>query len=248
MTGYISFEDHQHLEGKWYYDIELSRFSVINTDCVTILGLPQKYSKYNDWGQLEDINDALFLQQTHPEDRLRVVEHQKKMINSDHAKEDTLIHRWIRPDNGQIITISDRVIPVFDEDTGQVHGLRGVLKRVKDSESKKEYRPLSRWRLNLIKMEFDYISDEIKAMYGVLEDKDTPYEYYLHHYVHIDDRQWIEQQRLKLVHGEQRVELRNYRCIRQDTGEVVEMNSDCFAVRDEEDNLIAIEGWTWQAN
>ena len=242
-----SFEDHQHLEGRWYYDIGLNRFSVINTDCVTILGLPQKYSKYNDWGLLEDINDALFIQQTHPEDRTRVIEHQQMMINSQVAKEDTIITRWIRPDNGQIITISDRVIPVFDEDTNQLIGLRGILTRIQDSEAK-QYKPLARWRLNLIKMEFDYISDEIKALHGIPNDEDVPYEHYLHHYIHIDDRQWVEQQRLKLIHGTERVELRNYRCIRQDTGDVVMMNSDCFAVRDEENNLIAIEGWTWQAN
>jgi hypothetical protein len=247
MTDYISFEDHQHLEGKWYYDIALDRFSVINNDCVTILGLPQKYSKYNDWGKLEDINDALFIQQTHPEDRAMVIEHQKMMINSTLAKEDTLINRWIRPENGQIITVSDRVIPVFDEYTNQIIGLRGILKRVRDSEAKKKYRPLARWRLNLLKMEFDYISSEIQKMYGLTDDTEVHYEDYLYNYIHIDDRQHIEMQRLKLIHGEARAELRNYRCIKQDTGEIILMNSDCFAVRDEESRLIAIEGWTWEA-
>lgn len=248
MAGHISYENHQHLEGRWYYDIGLNRFSVINDDCVTILGLPQKYSAINDWGTLDELNEKLFLQYVHPEDRISVIDHQQMMLTMSVAKEDTLISRWIRPDNGQIITLSNRVIPVFDEDTNELIGLRGWMKRIPDSESKKEYRPLARWRLNLIKMEFDYISDEIKVMYGIPNDQNTPYEHYLHHYIHIDDRQWIEQQRLKLVHGEPRIELRNYRCIRQDTGEIVVMNSDCFAVRDENGELIAIEGWTWVAN
>ena len=242
------YGDHQELEGRWYYDKALSRFSVINNDCVTILGLPQKYSAINDWGTLDDLNERLFLQYIHPEDRQGLIEHQQMMLGTKSDIADEHISRWIRPDNGQIITISNLVTPCFDDGTKKVYGLRGVLKRIRDSQVKKTYRPLARWRLNLVKMEFDYISPEIKVMYGIPNDQDTPYEHYLYHYVHIDDRQYIEQQRLKLVHGAPRVELRNYRCIRQDSGDVVLMSSDCFAVRDEDSQMIAIEGWTWEAN
>lgn len=111
-----------------------------------------------------------------------------------------------------------------------------------------QYSNVGGWHLDLITMSFNALGNKVYSIYGIEEQigQDVDYKKFLFDYVPVEDQIIVEQVRLRLISGESPVSF-SHRIIKQDTGEIKLLDSICYTVLSENNEVIGFRGVTMYA-
>ena len=102
------------------------------------------------------------------------------------------------------------------------------------------------WFLDLETFEFTVISKALHEILGTTPQSPCSYEFFLNKILLLEDRDRIERGRLQILSGEKQIQIKKFRAYKQDSGEILLVSTDCFAVYDDDGKkLKGIRGNLW---
>ena len=102
------------------------------------------------------------------------------------------------------------------------------------------------WFLDLETFEFTVISKALHKILGTTPQSPCSYDFFLNNIMLLEDRDRIERGRLQILAGKKQIQIEKFRAYKQDSGEILLVSADCFAVYDDDGKkLRGIRGNLW---